>query len=153
MSQPQTRIEENGWREEQRVSQGAVVARLTPLHDDIQRAYKVAGNRTVSVLVPHPNARLGPSPLVAGAGEGPRVKLLRRSRISLRNCCEAVVATITRCYVAQFILLRARPPETRTILHLMWLLISTDVLEVTQLTDVAASVSSTVIHLRSAQLL
>ena len=135
-------------------SQGAVVARLTPLHDDIQRAYKVAGNRTVSVLVPHPNARLGPSPrvlLVAGAGEGPRVKLLRRSRISLRNCCEAVVATITRCYVAQFILLRARPPETRTILNLMWLLISTDVLEVTQLTDVAASVSSTVIHLRSAQ--
>lgn len=48
------------------------MVRLTPLHDDIQRAYKVAGNRTVSVLVPHPNARLGPSPrvlLVAGAGK------------------------------------------------------------------------------------
>ena len=55
-----------------------MVVRLTPLHDDIQRAYKVAGNRTVSVLVPRPNARLGPSPrvlLVAGAGEGPRAGL------------------------------------------------------------------------------
>ena len=49
-----------------------MVVRLTPLRDDIERAYKVAGNRTVSVLVPHPNARPGASPrvlLVAGAGK------------------------------------------------------------------------------------
>ena len=114
------------------LTEGAVGARLTPLLS------MTTFNALTKLRVIGPFPFLCHTPmrarrvlLVAGAGEGPRFKLLRRSRIRLRNCCEAVVATITRCYVAQFLLLRARPPETRTILNLMWLLISIDVLVVT----------------------